>query len=142
MRRILFFVITIVVFSCDKNQKAVKRLDGNWKAIEVIETNGALAEDLVSQGMLFTFNFSNCKLKNDEFCEYSLTTTDNTVGVNATTIEKGFYKVVNDGNTMITTDALTNGSEITIDIVELKKNSAILLKRINGGSTKYTLIKL
>ena len=143
MKKILLFtLITIAAISCNKNQKAVKRLSGTWRANKILVTNGNTATDLTTLGVTATFKFEKCKLKNDEYCEFTLTTTETAGSLTETFEETGYYKVTDDGATMIQTDALTNGTTKTFNIIELTKKKATLSNKIEDSQIDYELTKI
>lgn len=60
------FVLAVVLIGCNKNQHKLNRVAGKWTVTEV-RING---EDY--QNPLMEFEFDQCKLKNDGFCEVQL----------------------------------------------------------------------
>jgi hypothetical protein len=138
-----FSFITLTLTSCDKNQKAVKKLSGEWSATKILESNGNTVTDLKTQGVSATYKFNKCKLKNDEYCEYSLTKTTTTGSITNTQTENGFYKVTEDGTKMIQTDSINNATLITVDIIDLTKKKATLkIKGNNNYQIEYELTKI
>ncbi len=90
MKKGLFLItaVALLVFaSCNKNQKAVKTLDGSW---ELVSTDGVAVTD---PDDVTTVTYSNCKLKKDEYCEVTTKDSDGT--------ETAMYKVEDDGETLI-----------------------------------------
>ncbi|WP_027420684.1 hypothetical protein [Crocinitomix catalasitica] len=108
MKRIAFVgFLALVLFSCNKNQKASKKLDGTWDASKItlsIETGGgevsfdALAIDPDAYGIL---SFTNCNLKSGDFCEASvdIKIADNHVNSNSE------YRVIDDGTILVVKDS-------------------------------------
>jgi len=141
----LFLFFSFIIFtltSCNKNQIAVKKLNGKWNATKILESNGNTVTDLITQGVNATFNFNKCTLKKEDYCEYSLTTVTTTGSSSNTVTENGFYKVTEDGSKMIQTDDVTNGTPITVDIVDLtKKKATFKIKGNNNYQIEYELVK-
>jgi hypothetical protein len=137
-----FSFIALMLTGCNKNQKAVKKLSGEWSATKILESNGNTVTDLKTQGVNATFKFNKCKLKNDEYCEYSLTIVTTIGSITNTQTENGFYKVTDDGAKMIQTDNITTGTPVTVDIVNLTKKKATLkIKGNNNYLIEYELTK-
>lgn len=135
------FIIGLITINCNKNQKAVRRLSGQWKSTNIFETIGNNATDLSSQGVSYTFDFNKCKLNKDEYCNYSVTKNTPLNGTTESITNKRFYKVSDDGKIMETTDNLNNGSITIYNIVELKKKNAILKTENNNTILEIHLIK-
>ena len=66
-------LLALIAFSCDKDQKVVKQLDGTWKATSYVVTSDGVSEDYTTSGLVFTMEFNDCKLKKDEFCNLRIT---------------------------------------------------------------------
>jgi hypothetical protein len=75
MKKILFILtIALVVFSCNKNQKAVKTLDGTWKTNKYLVTTEEGTVDLfLTDDFSYTMVFEKCKLKDNDFCNLTVT---------------------------------------------------------------------
>ncbi len=89
---ILAAFLGLAFASCNKNQKAVKNLEGNWNITSFVDS---YAPDEVLTG---TMQFESCKLK-EEDCGGSLTLTD---GTDASTIPFQ-YSISEQGNEMFLT---------------------------------------
>ena len=92
---ILLFTLTVLLIACNENQQVVKKLDGDW---EVTHYNN----EPVSDSNLFIFSkitFNQCKLKNNEYCNGSVTFSDFlNIGFNiAYDVE---YNITNEGETL------------------------------------------
>ena len=85
----LSFAFVLLAVSCNKNQKAVKNLDGSWNL--TFQDGEKVEED---DKLIYTFD--NCKLKKDEYC--TLTIEDNE------SKETASYKVDDDGETLVLRD--------------------------------------
>tara|TARA_B110000046_G_C12981533_1_gene393560 strand:+ start:1013 stop:1591 length:579 start_codon:yes stop_codon:yes gene_type:complete len=116
MKKVLMIAaIALIAVACNKNQAAVKKLDGTWSATSYTYTEDGVTLDLLESGFItsVTYTFDNCKLKDDEFC--NLTTT--VVSSFGTVTEDDLYSVTNDGETLQTKDdaSSTTVNSITID---------------------------
>jgi len=116
MKKVLMIAaIALIAVACNKNQAAVKKLDGTWSATSFTYTEDGVTLDLLESGFVnsVTYTFDNCKLKDDEFC--NLTTT--VVSSFGTVTEDDLYSVTNDGETLQTKDdaSSTTVNSITID---------------------------
>ncbi len=139
---ILLTIVALGAVNCNKNQKAVKRLSGQWKSTNIYETIGNNATDLSSQGVSYTFNFNKCKLNKNDYCNYSVTKVAPLNGTTETITDNGFYKITDDGKTMTTTNNITNGVILTYDIVNLTKKKATLRTKTNSGKLEIELVKI
>ena len=136
MKKLLFIAFVIAtVASCSKNQKAVKILDGKWKATSFIVTDGTDSFDFLLLGTSFEMLFENCKLKDEETCNLTVTTNNGS----DTEVENLMYKVIDDGNKLEWIDD-TNNSEI-FTIAELTKTKLIMKTTEDGLSITITLSK-
>lgn len=116
------FVAGLLLVSCNKDQSAVKKLDGSWK---MVEQDG----DAIPAEAQNTYNFTSCKLKNDEYCPASLTYPDQTV-------ENFEYKVTGDGEMMTwkTDDGQGNVLEMPGTIDELTKTNMTITFTLLGNT--------
>lgn len=74
MKKILMIVaIAVLAVACNKNQKAVKQLDGTWNVTSWMDTWDGASEEYIEDSYSMTMLFNNCKLKDDEFCDVVLT---------------------------------------------------------------------
>ena len=142
MRKLLLVLfVGLAVISCDKNQTAVKKLDGKWNTTKAtLSDNTGKSLDLIALGMKVEWNFTKCKLKDEEFCDYTVTTTLNG-DVNS---EVGVFKVEGDGTKLVV--ASTKNDPIsdyeTMTIKELNKDNCILSASDSTGTTEFTLEKI
>lgn len=118
MKKVLFlFTLALIgiVVSCNRNQKAVKKLEGDWEEVSI---NGQAVADS-SKG---TMHFGYCKLKKDEWCTVSYTDSD---GYNAGDYD---YQVSDKGEVMTQrfTDSTKGSIEISGKIKELTDEQLIL----------------
>jgi len=131
MKKVLLIAtITISIFSCDKNQKSVKTLDGNWNVTSIKYTEDGVSEEYVESGSTFKMSFDGCKLKDDEYCVMTSTSTYGAISE----IESSVYRVTADGTKLEIKDSLTSSSSEIIEIVELDKEN-LKLKQVDGTET-------
>ncbi|NOQ73325.1 MAG: hypothetical protein GQ574_15070 [Crocinitomix sp.] len=139
MKKLLMIAaVLLIAVACDKNQKAVKTLDGNWKATAFTVSEDGVTVDYLAFGFAVNMNFDACKLKDDEFC--NMTTTFTFDGDTET--ESDVYRVTNDGERLEQKDDLASTSIDAIDIIELTKTSLILKMTDDGEVTDITFEKI
>ena len=107
-------LIAVAAISCNKDQKAVKKLDGEWKATKFIDADEPTLN--IAALVDFRVTFNECKLKDDEYCTM---TTQVTFGAETDT-DVSLFKVSGDGAIMEFKD--TDGSTETFEITELSKS--------------------
>lgn len=112
---ITLVAIVALVSSCNKNQKAIKTLEGDWEEVSI---DGVT----IPEGEKGTAHFEYCKLKKDEWCTMSYTDSD---GFNAGDFE---YQVKDKGEVMVQryVDSTKGSVEIQGKIVELDEEKLIL----------------
>ncbi|NOQ71863.1 MAG: hypothetical protein GQ574_07675 [Crocinitomix sp.] len=132
--------IALIAVACNKNQAAVKKLDGTWKATAINYTEDGVTANWLELGFITsaTYVFDGCKLKNDEFC--NLTTT--IVSSFGTNTESDLYNVTNDGETLQTKDDASSTTINAITIDELT-NSTLKISEtdVDGAKTEIVLEK-
>mgnify|MGYP007077387048 CR=1 FL=1 len=126
MKKIVFVslaLIALVVVSCNKDQKAVKELEGTW---EISKQDG----QTVADSNKFTIKFEACKLKKDEWCSYTQTSND---GYSYSSD----YKVIDDGTTLVqsVTDSTKGNIELSSTIDELTDSKLKLTLNFGGFLT-------
>jgi len=72
----LLALLSVVVWSCSKDQKVVKHLEGDWTVTNMTRNGTAVAASEYS-GMKYTFE--NCKVKKGD-CDGTLSVPDSTKG--------------------------------------------------------------
>ncbi|MGV6862135.1 MAG: hypothetical protein ACWA41_10205 [Putridiphycobacter sp.] len=138
MKRIVLMVaIVFAVVSCDKNQKVVKKLDGKWNATKVQYVEDGKTLDMIGMGAVIKYEFKNCKLEDNEYCEMSVATTFN----GATDTENSVFKVIDDGATLVIAESDTASTTSEMNIVELKNKSCILKQTQSTGEINIELEK-
>ncbi len=139
MKKILMIAaIALLAVACNKNQSAVKKLDGTWTATEYKVSDDGVTVDWLAEGFInsVTMSFEACKLKDDEFC--NVTTTINTDFGDAT--EADIYRVSNDGTTLEVKDDLSSTTINSSEIVDLS-GSYLELKQTDDDGV-VTVIKM
>lgn len=141
MKKIVMIAsIALWTIACNKNQRAVNKLDGSWEATKWVASDGYSSADLIATGELVEANmtFSSCKLKKDEWC--SLTSTFTLAG-EPTVNSSQFYRVTVDG-TKLETKENSNAIAVTNhEIVEMTGKS-LKIKHIDiDGSYEATFEK-
>ena len=115
---ILIASVLLLTIACNKNQKAVKLLAGEWEATKIKgEFNGQII-DFVAIGLVdVTYYFDNCELEDDNFCNMSSSTT---TALNSTPkVTNELYTIESDGTVMkIKTDSTVK----TFKIIELTED--------------------
>lgn len=129
---LLLVAIALFIVGCNKDQKAVNKLDGQWTATKAVMTESSLgfAIDLILLGGSMSFTFDGCKLKNDEWC--TATTTLTFDGDSET--ETMVYRVSGDGTVLESKSSDTSSVINTISIVELGRKNCVL-KQVDGTVT-------
>jgi len=130
-------LIMLVVFtSCDKNQTAVRKLDGKWQVTEATASNGVSSTTTTyASNNTSTYTFDNCKLKKDEYCNVAISQT--IYGTNVSINQQ--YRITDDGKTL----EFKNGSfSSTMTIVDLKGKDLTLQATNGSNSTTIKLTKL
>lgn len=128
MKKTLFILaaIMLITVSCDKNQKAVKMLNGVWTLtstqvtnLETLVVNGIPAnEDNVQE-----LDFDNCKLKNDEFCTVtSIITLDN----DDPTYWVSVYKISEDGTKLEMGESKYDTELDEFEIISIDEESLVM----------------
>lgn len=129
---VLTIALSVAVVSCNKDQAAVKKLDGTWN-VTSMKFDG---QELISSDFTSTMTFSKCKLKKDEWCNSTSTVTFS--GTTETT--NGVYRVTGDGTTLESKEHAdsTDVSSMTID--ELTKTNMKATQTMDVGGTTYTTV--
>ena len=125
MKKILMIAaIALLAVACNKNQKAVKKLDGSWEQTSFkIFYSGTSFELVGTEGFpTTTYTFENCKLKDDEFCNGTITQANESGSVTDAIL----YRVTDDGTTLEYKDDTSSDTVEKITIEELSKEEATL----------------
>lgn len=127
----------LIAVSCNKDQKIVKKLDGSWKATSFKISEAGFEIDLVALGGSASMNFEGCKLKKDDWC--NVTTTTSILG--STDVDNSIYRVTGDGTKLETKDSYTSSYVRVINIIELTKTVCKLTQTEDGKTTTIELKK-
>lgn len=127
--------------ACNKDQKVVNRLEGDWNLTTLKEyENGVLTSpnNGLIPGETIIFGFEKCKLKSDDFCDFTIKSTEN----GNTETESYKYKISDDGETFVW-DVDYNSNTTTdqqnwVITESTKKNFKISMTEINGSDTYKT----
>lgn len=136
MKKVLFSgILLLTLLACNKDQKAIKKMDGNWNATKYKITDSdpdfTFSIDFASgEGVSYSASYDECKLKDDEWCTY--TETQTILGDPDTF--SGFYRVTKDGTVLELKDTEASTDIEAWDIVELSKDE-IKLNYVNGTET-------
>ena len=123
MRKLLFVAVAIsglMLVSCNKDQAAVKKLDGAWTVTKAATTENGVTYDFVASGdASMSLTFTGCKLKADEWCTMTSTVTWG----NLTDTESDVFRVTGDGMTFEQKDDAASSTAEISTITELTKTS-------------------
>lgn len=137
MKKLLMIaLLALVAFSCDKDQKVVKQLDGTWKATSYVTTADGVSEDYITAGLVFTMEFNNCKLKKDEFCNLRMT---QQIGGDVN-IEDLEYRVSGNGTSLELRETQYPADALYIKILAHEKDKLEL--EFKYTATYYTKVSL
>lgn len=116
----LFALTAVALVSCNKDQSAVKKLDGKWLLEKVDDTEISFDDAPV-------VTYDACKLKKDEWC-----TATTTYPNDSTSTQE--YKVIEDGTVIVTREP---GStfELESTITTLDKENLVLTTTVFGVTT-------
>jgi hypothetical protein len=139
MKKDLFCLMgTVVLFlfvSCNKDQQTVRKLSGKWRATQSTTTIGGVStSNSYSEANAPVYDFDNCSLKKDEYCNVTITQPIEILGSSLAFTFK--YKVEDDGKTLeinMSSMASMTGGE---DMAPSKMNITHLdSKKLTIGST-------
>ena len=136
MKKLLMIaLIAITAIACNKNQSAVKKLDGEWKATKLIFSN----KPTINYATVFDYRliFNVCDLKDNEYCSM---TTKITFDTDVET-ETGFFKVTSDGTVLILSEDAANGDDQTLTIVDLSSDKLKLTLKEGNDTIEFELEK-
>ena len=119
----VLFIGAMTFVSCNKDQKAVKKLSGSWEEVSIDGT--PVPED--EKGVTV---YNDCKLKNDEYCTGTYTDSEG----NSEAFE---YKVTGDGSvlTQKVEDPEFGTFEFPLTITELTNDKLVLTISLFGSQT-------
>ncbi len=124
--------------ACNKDQRVVNRLEGDWKVTSVkFYVNNVIDNSFTldpNETILLTFD--DCKLKSDDWCNVVTKSTSN----GQTQTENGIYQVTDDGEKIILDDdgSITSTDDrVTANITESSKKSFKFSWSEMDGSDTY-----
>jgi len=127
---LLFALLSIIAWSCSKDQRVVKDLEGDW-IISSLTTNGT--PEPASEYAGIVYNFTNCKVKKGD-CDGSVTIPDSTKG----TVKQTFTYGISEKGKKITINlsVLTLTQTIVGDIQEHSDTKFVYSYTESGGTDK------
>lgn len=123
-------LFALICFSCSKDQKVVKQLEGTWKVTDEKE-NGVSQPDSTFAGE--TYTFTKCKVKKGD-CDGTWTTDGKAVPFTYAIIDKG-TKI------RMTLNVFGVSESETSDIVEHSDSKFVFKSTIDGDVIETTLEK-
>ncbi len=139
----LLIPVFLIAIACNKDQAAVKKLDGTWTINKLeIETELfgiPIALDMIELGGHGTMTFDACKLKKDEWCNVSSNIFNPVDSI--TEISSDLYRVIDDGTTLETKESDTSSTTTLMTITELTKTSLKVNWVENGDPVNAELTK-
>lgn len=138
-RLFMIAAIALLAVACNKDQAAVKKLDGTWKATSVkLNFGGLTVEAIPAVITSMTFTFDGCKLKKDEFCSVK-TVTSYADGTPTQTLDD-LYRVTNDGETIEMKDDASSTTINTATINELTNSSCTITMTEGTGEESVSTV--
>jgi hypothetical protein len=125
--RAYFVLILFLALSCNKDQQAIKRLEGKWKQNKL---NG----QVVSEEQSSIWTISPCKLKNDELCSVSSQIGNETVNYKFLIRDNGKTFVMKNGS------GTTTIQTYTIDYLDKSTLRLVHSTGISSITTEYKKI--
>jgi hypothetical protein len=121
MKKVFFGMLAIVLLvaiaSCNKDQRAVKRLSGEWTLIKAGGFDVSADNELAQ-----TMSFNECSLKDNEYCDVTITNSEGS--------ETTKYRVTDKGETLVYKDE--DNKEQKMTIVTLEKEKLVLKMNVEG----------
>ena len=113
----LAIVLLVAIASCNKDQRAVKRLSGEWTLIKAGGFDVSADNELAQ-----TMSFNECSLKDNEYCDVTITNSEGS--------ETTKYRVTDKGETLVYKDE--DNKEQKMTIVTLEKEKLVLKMNVEG----------
>jgi len=132
-------ILSLLLTSCSKNQKSVNKLDGNWYATQYNLFENGKKSNLLKIGFEFNYKFDNCKLKKNNYCQVTITKSNDIT----TDTQVLMYKVTDNGNVLEIKDPLTTKTmntyrieklsrfKVKLNLIESTTTTEITLKKVN-----------
>jgi hypothetical protein len=138
MKKIILAIVavfSIAVYSCSKDQKVVKQLEGDWK-VSARTVNG-VAEPAASYAST-VYTFTTCKVKKGD-CDGTLTEADSTKGTVSTPFK---YSISDKGEKIkISLSFFGITTSITGDIKEHSSTKFVYTYKDDNETFEETLVK-
>lgn len=140
MKRILMIAaIALIAVACNKNQAAVKKLDGTWNITSMTSTVDGLQIELIGLAIESgTMSFEGCKLKDDEFCNMTVTLKASALFGGLSSTDTYLYAVTDDGTKLQQKEDLSSTTINLIEIIELTRSTGEF-KQIDTDGTVSTI---
>jgi len=133
--------VALLAVACNKNQSAVKKLDGTWNATSLSQTSDGVTIELIGTFIeSATLQFDGCKLKDDEFCNLTTTTKTTAAFGSLTETDASLYNVTDDGTTLQMKDDASSTTIDKMEIIELTKTTGEFKQTDTDGTV--TVIKV
>jgi len=115
--------VAIMAVACNKDQSAVRKLNGTWNATSIVQTIGGVSVEVLGSedfgGITSSsFTFEDCKLKDDEFCS----STSTIVTPDGTFTTSMLYRTTDDGETLETKEEASSTTINSSEILDLSGN--------------------
>jgi hypothetical protein len=111
----LVILLLATSVACNKDQRAVRRLSGEWKVVSA--AGFAISEN---SDDFHTLKFSNCRLRSEEFCDVTISDNEGSETIR--------YKVTDDGSTLVYKD--NDNEKQSLEIVTLERSKLQLRMQI------------
>ena len=122
--------------ACNKNQHAVKKLDGDWIATKYQISDATTSVDLINNYKEVMFTFNKCKLKDNDFCSAIVTL----VELDGSISSDADLFIVKEKGTILQLGTSSNGAnDWTVE--DLTKSNLIISKIDGAEKTKLEFTK-
>ena len=127
---LLFAIRLLILFSCKQNQRQVIKSDGEWnvKAEEIVGI-GTIDPDII-------YESEYCKLKQDEFCEFSIRNFDTEL------LLLVIYSISENGNKLNLSITVGFGLETRVYNIIKISNRKLILVNSNAPFREFSRIEL
>lgn len=127
---LLFFILSLGILACQKEQRLVNRMEGKWTVRSAeLPGFGTIEPDIV-------FDFDWCKTRFDEFCDYSL----HDFNLNYTIF--GSFQISDNGNKLVLSWADFGQPYFETFDIERLNNRWLILTNNNPNSNYYQRLEL
>lgn len=135
MKKVLIIAaIALLAVACNKNQTAVKKLDGSWNITSMKYTSEGITQEYIGNYIISgTYDFDGCKLKKDEFCKVITTMVYHEDFGGGTDSEVNYYRVGSQGTKFEQKDEENSTTVEIMEIIELTKSNLMLKQTYEDG---------